>query len=30
MMDEGALFNFRVLCALFEASETGASITVEK
>lgn len=30
LMDEGALFNFRTLCALFEASETGAVLTIEK
>ncbi|HEX8465839.1 MAG TPA: Gfo/Idh/MocA family oxidoreductase [Abditibacterium sp.] len=29
LMDEAALFNFRVLCALFQASETGEVLTIE-
>jgi predicted dehydrogenase len=30
LIDENAIFNFRVLCALFEASETGKSIEVSR
>jgi predicted dehydrogenase len=30
LIDEEAVFNFRALCALFEASETGKTITVSK
>ncbi len=30
LIDENAIFNFRVLCALFESSETGQAITISK
>ena len=30
LVDDNAIFNFRVLCALFNSSETGQAIVVEK